>query len=250
VFNGSSLPSRLYEDLCFVPRSYVAGNSMFSTNSLQTLDRLASLDFDALNTVILAAPAERNVAQDPLSGPAVFPPHRDADKPETIPPATWTSPAPPEAPQGRKAGPALRAVDGPHPPVVIPAKAGTQGSQPGLAPRPSASAGQTSHGRNDTATGQVEIVRREPNSVTLRAELTCPSYVVLLERYDPSWQATIDGRPATVLRANQVFRAVYAEAGRHEIRFDYRQRGLRAGAVISLLTLATLIVLSLGGAEI
>ena len=55
VFNGSPMPSRLYEDLCFVPRTYVAGNSLFSTNSAETLDHLASPDFDALNTVILAA---------------------------------------------------------------------------------------------------------------------------------------------------------------------------------------------------
>ena len=47
----------LYEDLCFVPRTYVAGNSLFSTNSAETLDHLASPDFDALNTVILAAAA-------------------------------------------------------------------------------------------------------------------------------------------------------------------------------------------------
>jgi uncharacterized membrane protein YfhO len=86
----------------------------------------------------------------------------------------------------------------------------------------------------------VEITQRDPNSVTLRAELSRPAYVVLLDRYDPSWQATIDGRPTTVLRANQIFRAVYAEAGRHEIRFDYRQRGLRTGLIVSLIALAVL----------
>src|SRR5208282_4963236 len=39
VFNGSEAPSALYEDLCFVPRAYVAGNSLFSMNSAETLDR-------------------------------------------------------------------------------------------------------------------------------------------------------------------------------------------------------------------
>ena len=45
VFNGSPMPSRLYEDLCFVPRTYVAGNSLFSTNSAETLDHLAVTGF-------------------------------------------------------------------------------------------------------------------------------------------------------------------------------------------------------------
>jgi len=194
VFNGSPMPSRLYEDLCFVPRTYVAGNALFSTNSAETLDRLASPDFDALNTVILAAPPG-NVAQGPLSGPAAFP-------------------SPREEPQGRTAGPALPAGGG-------------------LAPA-----------------GQVEIVHRDPNSVTLRAQLARPAYVVLLDRYDPNWQATLDGRPAPVFRANQIFRAVYAEAGLHEIRFDYRQWGLRPGVIISLLTAATVIALYFSKIEI
>ena len=170
VFNGSPTPSALYEDLCFVPRAYVAGNSLFSTNSDETLDHLASRDFDALNTVILAA----NAGSSQAAG----------------------------------------AVDGVH--LLV------EGSSPA---------------------GRVEIAHRDPNSVTLRAELARPAYIVLLERYDPNWQATLDGRPASVLRANQIFRAVYAGAGLHEVRFDYHQRGLRLGVIISILTLATLAVL-------
>jgi len=160
VFNGSPAPSALYEDLCFVPRAYVAGNSLFSMNSTETLDHLAAREYDALNTAIIASAA---------------------------------------------------------------------GSSPTLS--------------GSAPAGQVEIVHRDPDSVTLRAELARPAYVVLLERYDPSWQATLDGRPAAVFRANQIFRAVYAGAGLHEIRFDYRQPGLRVGVIISLLTFATSLVL-------
>ena len=170
VFNGSPTPSALYEDLCFVPRAYVAGNSRFSMDSAETLDHLASTDFDGLNTVILAASAG--------SSPEV------GTRPGVLPAAGGSSPA-----------------------------------------------------------GHVEIAHRDPNSVTLRAELARPAYIVLLDRYDPSWEATLDGRPAPVLRANQIFRAVYAGAGAHEVRFEYHQRGLRLGVLISLLTLAALAVL-------
>ncbi len=160
VFNGSSIPSRLYEDLCFVPRAYAAGNTVFSMSSKETLDHLASPDFDAKNTVILAA--------DPGSAPAV----------------------------------------------------------------------------NGSATaGEVTITHRDPNSVTLTAQLARNGYVVLLDRYEPNWQATLDGRPARVLRANQIFRAVYADAGTHEIRFAYHQKGLRSGILISVLTAAVMVAL-------
>jgi hypothetical protein len=158
ISNGSPKPSYLYEDLCFVPRAYVAGTTIFTTSPLDTLRRMASPNFDALGNVILAA--------DPGGAPAVH------------------------------------------------------GSGPA---------------------GQVETTERQPNTVTLRADLTRPGYVVLLDRYDPNWHAELDGREVPVLRANQLFRAVYAEPGQHLIAFYYRQQGLLAGMLISALTLLALL---------
>jgi len=155
VFNGSLTPLHLYENLCFVPRTYVAGNSKFLSGSEETLQLLGSQEFDASNAVILA---------------------------------------------------------------VAP------GSTPSV-------------GGQDIA-GQAEIVHRDPNSVDLRARLSRPGYIVLLERYEPNWHAELDGHPAAVIRANQLFRAVYASAGTHTLRFYYRQRGLKPGMVLSLATLA------------
>jgi len=88
--------------------------------------------------------------------------------------------------------------------------------------------------------GTVDIVDRQPNTVVLRAELSRPGYVVLLDRFDPNWHATVDGEEVPIVRANHLFRAVRADTGRHEVRFYYRQRGLRAGLVISVATLAVL----------
>jgi len=108
-----------------------------------------------------------------------------------------------------------------------------------LAPEPTAAAPPTGSG----AAGRVEIVSREPNALLLRADLSRPGYVVLLDRFDSNWHATLDGREVHIQRANQLFRAVRAEAGQHEIRFYYRQRGLRAGLFVSLGTLAMLAIL-------
>jgi hypothetical protein len=93
------------------------------------------------------------------------------------------------------------------------------------------------------AAGRVEITERQPNKVTLKADLSRPGYVVLLERYDSNWHALLDGQEVPVLRANQLFRAVYAGSGQHQIRFEYHQQGLLPGLSISLLTLAAVIAL-------
>jgi hypothetical protein len=86
--------------------------------------------------------------------------------------------------------------------------------------------------------GQVESFRRRPNSVTLQVDLSRPGYVVLLDRFDPNWHASVDGREVKILRANHLFRAVRAGAGRHTVRSYYRQRWFAAGVIVSLGALA------------
>jgi uncharacterized membrane protein YfhO len=63
---------------------------------------------------------------------------------------------------------------------------------------------------------------------------------VLVDRFDANWHATVNGQEVPILQANQLFRAVHVEAGTHDIRFFYRQRGLTAGLAISLATLVFL----------
>jgi hypothetical protein len=92
------------------------------------------------------------------------------------------------------------------------------------------------------ATGSVRIVEFRPDRVTLDADLDAPGYVVLVDAYDAGWKASVDGRPARLLRANVAFRAVEAAAGRHVIRFVYRPASVTAGIAISALA-----VLAAGG---
>ncbi len=81
--------------------------------------------------------------------------------------------------------------------------------------------------------GDVSKLAEEPNTVALTVNLTKPGLVVVLDRFDPNWHATVDGREVRVHRANQLFRAVQVDAGEHQVVFFYRQKGLLAGVVIS-----------------
>jgi hypothetical protein len=91
--------------------------------------------------------------------------------------------------------------------------------------------------------GEVRIVDYRADAVTLRAELSRPGYVVLLDRYDPNWHTALDNHEVPMLRADHIFRAVRATAGTHLIRFYYRQRGLRTGVGLSACSIALLVVL-------
>jgi membrane protein YfhO len=85
--------------------------------------------------------------------------------------------------------------------------------------------------------GSARIVEWRPNRVSVEAELSAPGYVVLVESYDPSWEATIDGGPAIVLRANVGFRAVAVPEGTHRVVLRYRPRAAMVGLAVTLATL-------------
>ncbi len=80
-----------------------------------------------------------------------------------------------------------------------------------------------------------------PNRVTIHAILDAPGYLVLADTWHPGWRATVDGRPADLLRANYAFRAVRLEAGEHVVEMDYRPASVLVGATLSLTALAVLV---------
>jgi Bacterial membrane protein YfhO len=85
--------------------------------------------------------------------------------------------------------------------------------------------------------GDVRVVSYRPDRVQLTAELGARGFVVLADAFDFGWKATVDGRPATIRRANEVFRAVEAPAGRHEVELVYRPRSVAVGLLVGALTL-------------
>lgn len=75
---------------------------------------------------------------------------------------------------------------------------------------------------------------------------TSGGYLVLLDSYSEDWRAMVDGRPAELVRANGLFRAVRIASGRHTVEFAYHPRALFVGAGISAVVLAVLVVLLTG----
>ena len=73
--------------------------------------------------------------------------------------------------------------------------------------------------------------------VEIEVEAKTPSLVVIAQTFYHPWRASINGRPARLLRANHAFQAVEAPAGRSSILLTYRDGGLFLGAAISGVTL-------------
>jgi hypothetical protein len=87
--------------------------------------------------------------------------------------------------------------------------------------------------------GSSRVVQDRPDRVLLEADLSEPGFVVLVDSYDPGWQAWLDGGPTRVLRANTAFRAVQVPGGRHRIEFVYRPWAVRLGIALAGISLAS-----------
>jgi hypothetical protein len=84
--------------------------------------------------------------------------------------------------------------------------------------------------------GSVSFLSYELNEVVLAVDSPTTAYVVLTDVYYPGWEATVDGQPAEVLRADYVYRAVLVGPGQHKIVFRFDPITWRVGLAVSLLT--------------
>lgn len=70
--------------------------------------------------------------------------------------------------------------------------------------------------------GTVEFASYAPKRIVLKAKADMPAVLLLNDRYDPNWQVFVNGKPAQLLRANYIMRAVHLPAGTHEVEFLFR----------------------------
>jgi len=83
-------------------------------------------------------------------------------------------------------------------------------------------------------TGHATLVSRSALEVRVDATASAASYLVLTDSYAPDWQVEVDGYPAELLRANQMFRGVALAPGHHRVIFRYRPAALFWGIAIGL----------------
>jgi hypothetical protein len=108
---------------------------------------------------------------------------------------------------------------------------------------PGAAAAAASH---DAPRARIRVEELFADRERLEVDLDGPGFVVSVDAWAPGWRASVDGRPAEVLRANGLFRAVAVPAGRHVVEMVYRPWTVLVGLSIS--AAALLLLATLGGA--
>ncbi|HEY0431313.1 MAG TPA: YfhO family protein, partial [Pyrinomonadaceae bacterium] len=94
--------------------------------------------------------------------------------------------------------------------------------------------------------GTAEVTRHEPNRIEVKTDSIAPSILVLSENHYPGWRAYVDGKSVDVIRVDYNLRGVAVPAGNHLVKFVYQPKSVILGLMISLLTLAALLVWAVG----
>lgn len=84
------------------------------------------------------------------------------------------------------------------------------------------------------AAGTVELLFESESSIDLQVDAIRPSYLVVADQFYPGWQATIDGTPVEIQRANCAFRAVAMPPGKHRVSMKFRSQSISQGMYLSL----------------
>ena len=97
-------------------------------------------------------------------------------------------------------------------------------------------------GPQPESTGRVLGATRTAQALRIEAESPANAILVINDAYAPGWQATIDGSPVPIWRADYLMRAVPWPEGRHILEMHYVAPGLAAGKVLSGVAAAMLAI--------
>lgn len=97
-------------------------------------------------------------------------------------------------------------------------------------------------GGEATDNSTIERTRWEPERRDFVVRTSTAGKFYLSEQWNPGWSARLDGAPAPIERWNSAFQSIQIQPGEHRVDFEFKDRGLRAGAAVSLATLLGLFV--------
>lgn len=92
------------------------------------------------------------------------------------------------------------------------------------------------------STASIQITSYAPNRLVYETNAANDGVVVFSEIYYPGWEATIDGVPARVARADYILRAMYVPAGQHTIEMVFKPHSVTVTETIAYIAFAIMVL--------
>ncbi len=96
--------------------------------------------------------------------------------------------------------------------------------------------GALEHPRELGRPGEARVLILGTQDLAIAVDAERPTLLVVLDPYDPRWEATIDGSPAPLYPTQLMFRGVPVAAGHHLVRLRYVPRPFQVGVAITTIT--------------
>ncbi|MDO8671672.1 MAG: YfhO family protein [Dehalococcoidia bacterium] len=96
---------------------------------------------------------------------------------------------------------------------------------------------------------EATFVEKSPDRLLIETQIDSPGILVVSEVFYPGWVVKVDGKPASILRADVALRGVPLEPGKHVIEMNFEPVSVKFGAGVTVLTLLASLVL-LGGVKL
>ena len=97
--------------------------------------------------------------------------------------------------------------------------------------------------KNPDPTASARISDLSANTMEVQTHSASPSFLVTSDAYYSGWNATLDGKPVPLYRADYAVRGVSLPGGDHTIRFEFRPKSFYYGLTVSLISLLGLTLL-------
>jgi hypothetical protein len=91
---------------------------------------------------------------------------------------------------------------------------------------------------------RIETLLWTPEKRHFRVRAESAGRLALIEELFPGWHATVDGRPIRIELWQKAFQSAPVASGDHLVTFEYSPASIRIGALVSLCSLAGLIVIA------
>ncbi|ACM19838.1 membrane protein, putative [Geotalea daltonii FRC-32] len=95
----------------------------------------------------------------------------------------------------------------------------------------------------DGPVGEVNVTGNSGEELTVISHVTRNSLLVLGEKYDKGWKATVDGKETEIYPVNHVLRGIYLTPGKHTVEMRFDPLPFKIGKYLTLASFAFFILM-------